>query len=49
MNDGPLAHGLWPPRRGGVAQTSLLQNGLWANGCFVHNRLFGEHIAHRLE
>jgi formyl-CoA transferase len=33
--------------RGGVAQTSLLQNGLWANGCFVQNRLFGEHVAHR--
>ena len=32
---------------GGVAQTSLLQNGLWANGCFVQNRLFGEHVAHR--
>src|SRR3984893_8005104 len=33
--------------RGGIAQTSLLQNGLWANGCFVQNRLFGEHVAHR--
>jgi crotonobetainyl-CoA:carnitine CoA-transferase CaiB-like acyl-CoA transferase len=33
--------------RGGVAQTSLLQNGLWANGCYVQNRLFGEHVAHR--
>ena len=33
--------------RGGVAQTSLLQNGLWANGCFVQNRLFGEHVTHR--
>jgi formyl-CoA transferase len=33
--------------RGGVAQTSLLQNGLWANGCFVQNRLFGEHVAPR--
>lgn len=33
--------------RGGVAQTSLLQNGLWANGCFVQNRLFGEDVAHR--
>jgi formyl-CoA transferase len=32
---------------GGVAQTSLMQNGLWANGCFVQNRLFGEHVAHR--
>lgn len=33
--------------RGGVAQTSLLQNGLWAGGCFVQNRLFGEHVAPR--
>ena len=33
--------------RGGVAQTSLLQNGLWANGCFIQNRLFGEHVVHR--
>jgi formyl-CoA transferase len=33
--------------RGGVAQTSLLQNGLWANGCYVQNRLFGEHVGHR--
>lgn len=33
--------------RGGVAQTSLMQNGLWANGCYVQNRLFGEHVAHR--
>ena len=32
---------------GGVAQTSLLQNGLWANACFVQNRLFGEHVRHR--
>ena len=33
--------------RGGVAQSSLLQNGLWANGCYVQNRLFGEHVEHR--
>lgn len=33
--------------KGGVAQSSLLQNGLWANGCFVQNRLFGEHVTHR--
>jgi len=33
--------------QGGVAQTSLLQNGLWANGCYVQNRLFGEHVRHR--
>ena len=33
--------------KGGVAQSSLLQNGLWANGCFVQSRLFGENIAVR--
>lgn len=33
--------------KGGVVQSSLLQNGLWANGCFVQNRLFGEHVPHR--
>ncbi len=33
--------------RGGVAQSSLLQNGLWANGCFVQNRMFGETVTHR--
>jgi crotonobetainyl-CoA:carnitine CoA-transferase CaiB-like acyl-CoA transferase len=33
--------------RGGVAQSSLLQNGLWAGGCFVQNRLFGEHVVPR--
>ncbi|MGE5151355.1 MAG: CaiB/BaiF CoA transferase family protein [Rhodospirillaceae bacterium] len=33
--------------KGGVAQTSLLQNGLWANGCYVQNRLFGEHVPYR--
>jgi len=33
--------------KGGVAQTSLLQNGLWANGCYVQNRLFGEQVRHR--
>lgn len=33
--------------KGGVAQTSLLQNGLWANGCYVQNRLFGEKVRHR--
>ena len=30
--------------RGGIAQTSLVQNGLWANACFVQTRLFGEHV-----
>ncbi|MDX2159363.1 MAG: CoA transferase [Hyphomicrobiaceae bacterium] len=33
--------------RGGIAQSSLLQNGLWANGCFVQNRLFGERVTLR--
>jgi formyl-CoA transferase len=32
---------------GGIAQTSLLENGLWANGCFLQNRLFGETVVHR--
>src|ERR1700754_2940343 len=58
MGDHPTATGLYAAivtalyrrektGKGGVAQTSLLQNGLWANGCFVQNRLFGEHVAHR--
>ena len=33
--------------RGGVAQSSLLQNGAWANACFIQTRLFGEHVPHR--
>jgi formyl-CoA transferase len=33
--------------QGGVAQSSLLQNGLWADGCYVQNRLFGEHVEPR--
>ena len=33
--------------RGGIAQSSLLQNGLWANACFVQTRLFGEHVPKR--
>ena len=33
--------------KGGVAQSSLLQNGLWANACFVQSRLFGEQMPHR--
>jgi formyl-CoA transferase len=32
---------------GGVVKSSLLQNGLWANGCFVQARLFDENITHR--
>ena len=34
-------------RHSGVAQSSLLQNGLWANACFVQTRLFGEQVPHR--
>jgi crotonobetainyl-CoA:carnitine CoA-transferase CaiB-like acyl-CoA transferase len=33
--------------KGGIAQSSLLQNGLWANACFVQSRLFGEQMPHR--
>ena len=33
--------------KGGLAQSSLVQNGLWANACFVQSRLFGEDIALR--
>lgn len=55
MGDHPTATGLYAAivtalyrrertGKGGVAQTSLLQNGLWANGCYVQNRLFGENV-----
>src|SRR5271154_2828081 len=58
MGDHPSATGLYAAivtalyRRektgmGGVVRSSLLQNGLWANGCAVQTRLFGEHVAHR--
>jgi len=58
MGDHPTATGLYAAivtalyrrektGKGGVAQTSLLQNGLWANGCYVQNRLFGEHVSYR--
>ncbi|HEX2337837.1 MAG TPA: CoA transferase [Hyphomicrobiaceae bacterium] len=30
--------------RGGIAQSSLLQNGLWANACFIQSRLCGEEV-----
>src|SRR5581483_11169837 len=30
--------------KGGIARSSLLQNGVWANGCFIQTRLFGEHV-----
>jgi crotonobetainyl-CoA:carnitine CoA-transferase CaiB-like acyl-CoA transferase len=33
--------------KGGVVKSSLLQNGLWANGCAVQTRLFDERVAHR--
>lgn len=33
--------------KGGLVQSSLLQNGLWANACFVQSRLCGEHVPHR--
>ena len=33
--------------RGGIAQSSLVQNGLWANSCLVQSRLFGENVAAR--
>src|SRR5262245_51051109 len=33
--------------KGGIAQSSLLQNGVWANACFIQTRLFGEHVPHR--
>ena len=58
MGDHPSATGLYAAivtalyRRektgqGGVVRSSLLQNGLWANGCAVQTRLFGEDVAHR--
>lgn len=58
MGDHPSATGLYAAivtalyRRektgaGGVVQSSLLQNGLWANACFIQARLFGEHVSHR--
>ncbi|HZT48435.1 MAG TPA: CoA transferase [Hyphomicrobiaceae bacterium] len=30
--------------KGGIAKSSLLQNGVWANACFIQTRLFGEHV-----
>src|SRR5262245_14202477 len=33
--------------KGGIAQSSLLQNGTWANACFIQSRLFGEPIGLR--
>jgi crotonobetainyl-CoA:carnitine CoA-transferase CaiB-like acyl-CoA transferase len=58
MGDHPSATGLYAAivtalyrrektGRGGVVTSSLLANGLWANGCFVQTRLFGEPVPHR--
>jgi crotonobetainyl-CoA:carnitine CoA-transferase CaiB-like acyl-CoA transferase len=58
MGDHPSATGLYAAivtalyrrektGRGGLVRSSLLQNGLWANGCFVQTRLFGEPVPHR--
>jgi crotonobetainyl-CoA:carnitine CoA-transferase CaiB-like acyl-CoA transferase len=58
MGDHPSATGLYAAivtalyrrektGKGGVVRSSLLQNGLWANGCAVQTRLFGEHVTHR--
>ena len=58
MGDHPSATGLYAAivtalyRRektgqGGVVRSSLLQNGLWANGCAVQTLAFGEHVALR--
>jgi formyl-CoA transferase len=58
MGDHPSATGLYAAivtalyrrektGKGGVAQSSLLQNGLWANACFVQSRLCGERVPHR--
>jgi crotonobetainyl-CoA:carnitine CoA-transferase CaiB-like acyl-CoA transferase len=58
MGDHPSATGLYAAivtalyrrektGKGGIVQSSLLQNGLWANACFVQTRLCGEHVAHR--
>jgi formyl-CoA transferase len=33
--------------KGGVVRSSLLQNGAWANACFIQSRLFGEPVPHR--
>ena len=55
MGDHPSATGLYAAivtalyrrektGKGGVAQSSLLQNGVWANACFIQSRLCGEHV-----
>lgn len=58
MGDHPSATGLYAAivtalyrrektGKGGVVQSSLLENGLWANACFIQSRLFGEDVALR--
>ena len=58
MGDHPSATGLYAAivtalyrrektGKGGVVSSSLLANGLWANGCFIQSRLLGEEVAHR--
>jgi crotonobetainyl-CoA:carnitine CoA-transferase CaiB-like acyl-CoA transferase len=58
MGDHPSATGLFAgivcalyrrekTGRGGVVSSSLLANGLWANGCFVQTRLGGDLVPHR--
>ena len=58
MGDHPSATGLYAAivtalyrrektGKGGLVNSSLLANGLWANGCFVQSRLLGEEVAHR--
>jgi crotonobetainyl-CoA:carnitine CoA-transferase CaiB-like acyl-CoA transferase len=58
MGDHPSATGLYAAivtalyRRektgqGGLVKSSLLQNGMWANGCAVQVRLSGDHVPHR--
>jgi len=55
MGDHPSATGLYAAivtalyrrektGRGGVVSSSLLANGLWANGCFIQTRLFGQNV-----
>lgn len=58
MGDHPSATGLYAAivtalyrrektGRGGLVSSSLLANGVWANGCFLQTRLFGEPVPHR--
>jgi formyl-CoA transferase len=55
MGDHPSATGLYAAivtalyrrektGRGGVVSSSLLANGLWANGCFIQTRLCGQNV-----